>query len=59
MPFLTQSFSKIYLCDFRYFDRNAISFLQEVGATDLLFAMSSVAVSTSSKVDMVARNLTK
>lgn len=59
VPFLTQSFSKIYLCDFRYFDRNAISFIQEVGATDLLFAMSTVAVTTSSKVDKVANNLTK
>ena len=59
VPFLTQSFSKIYLCDFRYFDRNAISFIQEVGATDLLFAMSTVAVTTSAKVDKVANNLTK
>ena len=54
VPFLTQSFSKIYLCDFRYFDRNAISFLEEVGATDVLFAMSSVAVTSSGKVDKVA-----
>ena len=54
VPFLTQSFSKIYLCDFRYFDRNAIDFLDEVGATDVLFAMSTVAVTTSGKVDQVA-----
>ena len=54
VPFLTQSFSKIYLCDFRYFDRNAISFMEEVGATDVLFAMSTVAVTTSGKVDKVA-----
>ena len=59
VPFLTQSFSHIYLCDFRYFDRNAISFMQEVGATDLLFAMSTVACTTSAKVDKVAGNLTK
>lgn len=54
VPFLTQSFSKIYLCDFRYFDRNALDFLEEVGATDVLFAMSTVAVTSSGKVDMVA-----
>ena len=54
VPFLTQSFSKIYLCDFRYFDTNASEFLDEVGATDVLFAMSTVAVTTSGKVDMVA-----
>ncbi len=59
VPFLTQSFSKIYLCDFRYFDRNAISFIREVGATDLLFAMSTVACTTKSKVAMVEQNLVK
>lgn len=59
VPFLTQSFKRIYLCDFRYFDRNAVSFMQEVGATDLLFALSTVACCTSSKVDKVAGNLTK
>ncbi len=59
VPFLTQSFSKIYLCDFRYFDRNAISFAQQVGATDMLFAMSTVACTTSSKVGLVEKNLTK
>ncbi len=59
VPFLTQSFSKIYLCDVRYFDRNAVSFIQEVGATDLLFAMSTVAVTTSPKVDAVEQNLIK
>ncbi len=59
VPFLTQSFSEIYLCDFRYFDRNAVSFIQEVGATDLLFAMSTVACTTSAKVGYVEENLTK
>lgn len=59
VPFLTESFSTIYLCDFRYFDRNAISFMQEVGATDVLFAMSTVACTTSGKVDKVENNLVK
>ncbi len=59
VPFLTQSFSRIYLCDFRYFDRNAISFAQQVGATDMLFAMSTVACTTSSKVGLVEKNLVK
>lgn len=57
VPFLTQSFSRIYLCDFRYFDLNAYDFMQQVGATDLLFAMSTVACTTSGKVDMVDGNL--
>lgn len=38
VPFLTQSFEHIYVCDIRYFDVNAIKFCQNVGATDVLFA---------------------
>lgn len=59
VPFFTQSFSTIYLCDFRYFDLNAPAFIQQVGATDLLFAMSTVACTTSGKVDCVENNLVK
>lgn len=57
VPFLTQSFSQIYLCDFRYFACDAAGFMREVGATDLLFAMSTVACTTSGKVEMVEENL--
>ncbi|MFR5052009.1 MAG: hypothetical protein ACLTCP_12335 [Ruminococcus bicirculans (ex Wegman et al. 2014)] len=42
---------KIYVCDFRYFDINAIDFCKEVGCTDLLFAISLTSCSTPSKVD--------
>ena len=38
VPFLTQSFEHIYVCDIRYFDTNAIEFCQNVGATDVLFS---------------------
>lgn len=38
---LTGSFENIYLCDIRYFTPNAISFIKQVGATDVLFAMCS------------------
>lgn len=41
LPMLTGSFENIYLCDIRYFDRNAVDFIKEVGATDLLFSMCS------------------
>lgn len=41
VPCLTSSFSEIYVIDMRYFDCNAISFIQEVGATDVLFAMNT------------------
>lgn len=41
LPVLANSFENIYLCDIRYFDLNAASFIKEVGATDLLFSMCS------------------
>lgn len=38
VPFLTDSFSTIYVCDIRYFNLNAVDFCKDVKATDLLFA---------------------
>ena len=37
VPFLTNSFSKIYVCDYRYFTINGVDFCRRVGCTDLLF----------------------
>lgn len=51
IPFFTHGFSKIYVCDFRYFDINAIDFCKQVGCTDLLFAISITSCSTPTKVD--------
>lgn len=39
LPFLTGSFENIYICDIRYFEINAKNFIEEVEATDVLFAM--------------------
>ena len=39
VPFLTSSFEKIYVCDIRYFYKNAVQFCEDVGATDLLFSV--------------------
>lgn len=41
IPWLTSSFSDIYVIDIRFFTPNAISYLREVGATDVLFAMNT------------------
>ena len=57
LPFLTESFSTIYLCDFRSFNTNAYTFLEQVGATDVAFAMSTVACTTSAKVDTLTKTL--
>ena len=41
IPCLTSSFSNIWVVDMRYFQKNIISFLQQKGVTDLVFAMST------------------
>ena len=39
VPFLTSSFETIYVCDIRYFYKNAVQFCKDTGATDLLFSV--------------------
>ncbi|MCC8135603.1 MAG: hypothetical protein LIO40_02875 [Ruminococcus sp.] len=58
LPVLTSSFENIYLCDVRYFDINAISFIQKVGATDLLFAMNTFSA-TGDNYKYIEENRTK
>ena len=41
IPWLTSSFEEITVIDMRYFTKNAISYLKEIGATDVLFAMNT------------------
>lgn len=41
VPWLTSSFENIYVVDLRYFTPNAITYIQQVGATDVLFAMNT------------------
>ena len=38
VPFLLNSFEEVCVVDMRYFERNAIDYIQEKGATDVLFA---------------------
>lgn len=40
-PCLTNSFSEIWVVDMRYFGKGAITFAQEQGITDVLFAMNT------------------
>ncbi|MBE6843885.1 MAG: hypothetical protein E7510_13845 [Ruminococcus sp.] len=47
VPFLTNSFKNIYVIDMRYFDLNIITFMQEHGVTDLLFAMNTFSATGS------------
>ena len=50
IPFLTHSFENIYVIDIRYFDINAINFMKEQGATDVLFAVNAFTAATPSMV---------
>ncbi len=47
IPCLTGSFEEIYVIDMRYFEANAVSYLQECGITDLLFAMNTFSATGS------------
>lgn len=40
-PMLMSMFETVYTVDFRYFTENSVEFCQSVGATDVLFVMSS------------------
>ena len=57
LPFLTSSFSKIYLCDNRFFYLNSIDFVKKVGATDVLFAMGAISTTDPSKVSLIEQNM--
>ena len=57
-PMLTYSFENIYVCDIRYFDLNAINFIKDVNATDLLFAMNTYSA-TGQNHDYIEYNRTK
>ena len=54
---LTYSFENIYLCDIRYFDINAIDFIKQVNATDVLFSMNTF--SAVSNQDYIKENIDK
>ena len=41
VPWLTSSFEEITVIDMRYFKKNAIAYLKQIGATDVLFAMNT------------------
>ncbi len=55
VPFLVNSFEHIYVCDIRYFNINAIDFINEVKATDLLFAVSMFSCS-GEKINYIENN---
>ncbi len=57
VPFLTQSFSKIYVCDNRFFDVNSLWFVNEVGATDVLFALGAASTGDYDKISLIEQHM--
>lgn len=55
LPYLVDHYSKIYEIDYRYWKGNLVSFADEVGADDLLFANNIMMTSTS----LLVGNLSK
>jgi hypothetical protein len=54
-PFLTQSFSKIYVCDNRFFEINSVDFAKQVGATDVLFAFNASSAGNPDRVALISQ----
>ena len=52
-PFLTQSFSKIYVCDNRFFEINTIDFVKKVKATDVLFAFNASSAGNPDRIALI------
>ena len=44
VPFFTSSFEHIFVVDMRFFNRNLVNFIEEMGVTDVLFSMCSYSV---------------
>lgn len=44
IPFYTNSFEQIYVADVRYLECNLVSFIKDMGITDVLFTMSAYSV---------------
>ncbi len=41
IPFYTSSFEEIYVVDMRYFERNLVNLINDMGITDVLFTMAA------------------
>ncbi len=57
-PYLIDSFDEIYVIDIRYFGRNAVDYIKQVGATDVLFINNVFAANTSMLINGIERMMT-
>lgn len=47
VPFLVSDFEEIYVIDIRFFEKNAVDYIKQIGATDVLFLNNAFAANTS------------
>lgn len=57
-PYFVSNFDEIYIIDIRYFGKNALTYINDVGATDVLFADNIFAANTGSLINGI-ENLMK
>lgn len=57
VPYLVDSFDEIYVIDIRYFGRNAVDYMKEMGITDVIFINNAFAANTSSLIDGIEKLL--
>lgn len=55
VPFLVSNFEEIYVIDIRYFGKNAVSYIKQIGATDVLFIDNAFAANTSTLINGIER----
>jgi hypothetical protein len=55
VPFLVNNFEEIYVIDIRYFGKNAVSYIKQIGATDVLFIDNVFAANTSKLISGIER----
>lgn len=58
IPFYTSSFDEIYVIDMRYFDRNLVTFIDDLGITDVVLTCCSYSV-VGSNADSLMNLLTQ
>lgn len=57
VPFLVSDFEEIYVIDIRFFEKNAVDYIKQIGATDVLFLNNAFAANTSSLIDGIENML--
>lgn len=53
VPYLTANYDEVHVIDFRYFDRNLLTYCQENGITEVMFLNNVMSANTAIQVDRI------